>query len=301
MSEKFKSRKALVIYGITALCVCFLCVLLRFISTVFFFDYRIGYYISGAPLPIIANILPIVAAVCALAIYAIPALRLSVNTPTDTKSVNIGSWIAALGFVLFSVIYLISLANYLEIYGKLPISYIVGALASLSGCAFFILKALGHSSKLSYVLCGILTVIWFVLALIESYFDTFVQMNSPIKLVFQFACLGAMLLIVSEMRMGVDNTRSRMHLLSATLAAILLPMSSVPSIICYYMGKMPATYTLLYYDAVCVLMSAFAIIRVVQLCFFAPAEPAEALISEDFAQEVTSEEKAVSEDTEVEE
>ena len=114
-----------------------------------------------------------------------------------------------------------------------------------------------------------------VLELAECYFDTFSPMNSPLKLTFEFACLGALLLTVNEMRVGLDQKRRGFHLFAATVASVFLPTSAIPSIICYLSGDMPASYVLVYSDLVMLGISVLAVARLVQLCFYEQAEPTE--------------------------
>ena len=141
-----------------------------------------------------------------------------------------------------------------------------------------------------FVLLGILTVVWLVLTLAECYFDTLVQMNSPNKLVFQFACLGGLLLTVNEMRVGLDVKRTGFHLFAASVALLFLFTSSVPSIIGYVAKKMPISYSLLYSDAVFLMLAVFAAVRLAQMCFAEPAPVDESDPEE--AQDVSKDEAA---------
>ncbi len=268
MANVFNTKRALRIYGISALSAAFACVILRLIGTLFFFDVDIGYYQSGQIVPIIANILPAIAAIASIVFCLISRIKIAPVSPFENKYTKYGSAVAAVGFAIFAVTYALSLAEYSELYGALPFSYLLCLICSVGACAFFTLKTFrAVNSDILYLLTGLLAIIWCVLQLAECYFDTFVQMNSPIKLVFQFACLCAMLLTVNEMRIGLESKRNGFHLLSATLATIFLPMSAIPSIICYLTDNMPTSYVLFFPDCVMLLLSVFAVTRLVQMCF----------------------------------
>ena len=276
MFNVFKSKKALRLYGITVLAAAFSCVVLRLISTMFFFDGDIAYYQTGAVLPIITNVIMALTAIGAIVFCLISKVSIEPNIPTEAKITRLASIIAAAGFAVFGVIYVSSLMEYSNIYGSIPSTYLLCAVCTFGACAFFALKALRASNAdILYVLTGILVAVWIVLELAECYFDTFIPMNSPLKLTFEFACLGALLLTVNEMRIGLDQKRRGFHLFAATVASVFLPTSAVPSIICYLNGDMPASYVLVYSDLVMLGISVLAVARLVQLCFYEQAEPTE--------------------------
>lgn len=276
MFNVFKSKKALRLYGITVLAAAFSCVVLRLISTMFFFDGDIAYYQTGAVLPIITNVIMALTAIGAIVFCLISKVSVEPNMPVETKVTRIASIIAAVGFAVFGVIYVSSLMEYSNIYGSIPTTYLLCAICTFGSCAFFALKAFRASNAdILYVLMGILVAVWLVLELAECYFDTFIPMNSPLKLTFEFACLGALLLTVNEMRVGLDQKRRGFHLFAATVASVFLPTSAIPSIICYLSGDMPASYVLVYSDLVMLGISVLAVARLVQLCFYEQAEPTE--------------------------
>ena len=262
MFIKFNTKRMLKIYGISVLSISLICIVLRLVSTLLFFDKNIGYYQSDKIIPIISNILPAISVIAAIVFCMIPRIRISPISPADTKYTKIGSVTVTAGFAIFAVKYISSLIEYNNFYGSIPFSYLFCLACTIAACVFFTLKAVRRvNADISYVL------MWCVLQLAECYFDNFVQMNSPIKLVFQFACLGAILLTVNEMRISLDSKRKGFHLFSATVASIFLPLSAVPSIICYLTGNMPSSYMLFFADCVMLLFSVFAVTRLIQMCF----------------------------------
>lgn len=288
MTNVFQSKRALKIYGICSLGITAVCVLLRILCVSFFFDSDIGYYASGAVLPIILNAVLVLSCVAALIFCLVPRIRVSPTTPAATKSVKLAAIFPAVGFAAYAVVYFKWLADYSAIYGSVPFSYILTAIATLGACAFFCLAAFRKSNAdIVYVLTGVLAIVWLVVSLAECYFDTLVQMNSPNKLIFQFATLGGMLLLVNELRQGFEFKRKGFHLFSASVAALFLLTSSLPSIVCYFAGDMPMSYSLLYSDAVLLLLSVFAVVRLIQMCF--GNEPC---VAEESENEETADEEA---------
>ncbi len=272
MSNKFKSKKALRIWGISAICVAVISALLRLLSIFFFYDKDIGYYRSGAVLPIIAQALPVVFVVAAFVFAVIPYLRPSVGSPSSTFSTRIISVFPAAGFSGYAVVYLISFAEQLRIYGtsltRDLIWNILISIAIIGAAVFFWLTFLNKKiGTILYSLMGLCVILTSVYFLAGSYFDTFVQMNAPNKTVFQFALLTAMLLTVNEMRVGLSENKPVFHLFTATAAVIFMTTSALPSIICCFAGKMPLNYTVLFEDGVILLFAVFAFARLCSLCF----------------------------------
>ena len=248
-----------------------LCVILRTLSIFFAFDLSIGYYKTGAPMPILLNVLTFLAVVAAFAFCFIPKISISPFEPALIKPVRMSAIFPTVGFAAYAFVYVTWLLDYLKYYPTLPMTYILTLASTLGAGIFFACAALRkNNGDVLFILLGILAIVYFVISLADCYFDTLVQMNSPNKLVFQFACLGAMLLTVNEIRQGFDVKRNGFHLFSATVASIFLFTSSIPSILGYVAGKMPISYSLFYSDAVFFMLAIFAVVRLVQMCFIEP-------------------------------
>ncbi len=274
MSEIFKSTRALKIYGIAALSVTLLCAVLRTLSILFFFDKDIGYYQTGAALPIIFEALTVISIIAAAVFTLVKPISVSSNAASDAPYVKYLALLPAAGFAVFTVIYAKGILNSLDTF-SFTWQIALMLISSIGACIFFVLTAFTKSrANVAYVLTGCTAVIWLVTALAGSYFDSFVQMNSPNKIIFIFGALGGMLLVVNEMRRGLDEQKNGLHLLGATAASILLTSCALPSIICFFAGAMPWNYSSLYYDVVYLSLAVFSVARLVQLCFDTKAIPA---------------------------
>lgn len=267
MSKIFKSTRARKIYGIAALSAAFLCTVLRTLSILFFFDKDLGYYHSGAALPIIFEVLTIVSAIAAIAFSLVKPISISPNSAKDVSYVKYAAILATVGIATFTLTYVRGLITYLSVY-SLTWQMALTLVSSIGACVFLLLIAFTNlRESIAYVLTGCTTVIWLTIALASSYFDNFVQMNAPNKVIFIFGALGGMLLVVNEMRRGLDEQRSRLHLLGATAATLLLTVGSLPSLIGFLAGKMPSNYSNFYYDIAFFSLAIFAVARLVQMCF----------------------------------
>ena len=281
MKDIFKTARALHIYGICAIAVSFACIVFRLLATLFFFDVDIGYYRSGSIVAIIASYLPAIAALASLVICAVSKISVIPAEPRNTKAVRICALFPALGFIGYSVIYAISTVEYYGLYGELPLLYILMLAASVISAVFFALLALKKNVGDAYfAVSGIFLIIWLIISLAESYFDSFVQMNSPIKMIFQFATLSAVLLAVNELRVDLEVKKPRFHLFAATVATVFLGTSSIPSIICSFTGHMPTSYILFYSDCILLLLFVFSAARLCQLCFTKDGAHGSAVVEE---------------------
>ena len=144
---------------------------------------------------------------------------------------------------------------------------IVSIVVCVASAVFFWLIFANRTGTGLYVGVGLGVIVFFVILLAQSYFDTQVQMNAPNKTVFQFAVLAAMLLTLNELRVGQEIKKPVFHLFATTAAVIYMSASSVPSIIGYLTGNMPVNYNLFFADGVLLLFTVFAVARLCQLCF----------------------------------
>lgn len=259
MSNIFKNKRAIQIWGICAAAVSVLSVVLRTLSILFFYDRDIGYYKAGAILPVIAQVLPLLAVAVALIFVIVPSLRPQVDTSTDGTKISSGAIFPAVGFSAYAVLYAVTVigASYFDARElMLPIAI---AVCLVLGAIYFWLTA--FEKKLGtwlYVLSGLGAILSLAYFLTSSHFDNAVQINAPNKTVFHLAIIFSMLFVVCEMRNGLPQRKPFFHLFGATATVIFALTSSVPSILCYFLGKMPYSYSLFYEDGVLLFLAIYA-------------------------------------------
>ena len=243
MKNALDSRKGLKLFGICTLCLTVLCVIFRIVALLFFFEPQIGYYVSGSPVAIIAEYLPALCALLGIVFCFIPKTRVSATTPQFSKITKLSAYVPAATFTLWTVLFAISLTTY----SVLSLLFLISGALSAAFYFYFALRKKTDTSGV-VILFGAFNIVWCVIALASSYFDVAVQMNAPHKIIFQFALLCAMILIVNEMRVGSDVVKSRFHLFSSCISTVLLATSALPSIIAFLLGKMPASYSVIVYE-----------------------------------------------------
>lgn len=268
MLNKIQPNKMLQIWGLSSIFTAIFCVFLRLLCLTFFYDSKIGYYDSGAFLPLIAQALPIVFVAVALVLWMIPTLRPAPNEAVNCRHTNFLAMFPAIGFSAYTITCLIAVYNTIISGISLGLINIISIITTVCASAFFWLIFAGKTGTGIYVGTGTALIVRLLLMLAESYFDIQVQMNAPNKTVFQFAVLSAMLLTVNELRVDQPIIKPMFHLFSTSVAVIFTTLSSIPSIISYFAGNMPQNYNVLFYDIILFLFAIYAIARLCQLCFF---------------------------------
>ncbi len=249
------SGKMTRIFSLVAICLAALSALGRLFSLMFFYD-RIGYFKTGAVLPVLFNLLYALSIV----FFAISAVLFKPIAPSKRLS-NHARLAAILPAVAF-VPYIISGIS--EILaspnGKMPLSDILSLIFAMIAAAYFASLALCKQPSSASVILGVSSIVWIVLVWMSSYLDFFVPMNSPDKLFFHFACIGAMLLIFADVRVISDMPKPRFYYFSFFTGLLTLSTSSIPSIIANAKGIF-ASYSLLYEDIVLIAIMIYGAVR----------------------------------------
>ncbi len=226
-----KTSKRSFAFLLTALITAFVAVVLRTVGFIFFFDGDIGYFTSGAVIPIIFNLL-LFAATVFFAILSILKLKGEKVVYCAPNGADKAAFIiAAVASVALSVSDLIS-----AIKGEAT-GLLLMILSLLSGL-YFIYDLLKFK-KITKMELSILIFVRVTLLLAVSYFDQTVQMNSPDKVLFGLACLCVMFFTVNEMKILVGSMRPATFYLSSALTIVFCISASVPSIIACCIGKLP--------------------------------------------------------------
>ncbi len=213
---------------------------LRTANLLFFFDSDLGYYIRGALLPILEWVVLGLSVVLLLtgSILLFRGKPIAYGTHTHV-GVRVGAGIGALGcaFLLITDVRSGFALNALEEgvesgsgTGLLPILFGLGA------TVYFVLICLNVRCESARLLSGFCVILRLLNVLTGSYFDFFVPMNAPDKLMLQLGILSAMLFLVNELRATVSAPRSVLYMFFAGSATVFLGASSLPSLIATYKG-----------------------------------------------------------------
>ena len=285
-----KTKRNFNIYVIGSLAATLVCVVLRTLSVFMFYDLEIGYYTRGAALPIALNIL----LVLSVALFAIGAILLTKERRFEPKANSQAvRYVSVLPFGAF-LAFVANAVNKLMAYSsrnaELEPTFYVALVCAVLGAIWFATVALDKSGNAIGLALGFAVIVWFIVSLAISYFDPYVQMNSPDKLIFHMACLSGMLLVLGELRRYFSTPRKALYMFSLSAASLLLLTSSVPSILVSTMGRGLHNYVLLAEDGVCLGVGIFALVKLISIAFLEKIPEAEdAEVAEESAETAESE------------
>lgn len=207
-------------------------IVLRTLNLTLFYESDIGYYTTDAALPVIMNIF-LLAVFAAIGICAIiiPKKPYMTSGTECNIAVRLSSVLSALGFIALAVC---ALLGYIDKGSGLGYVLIVSALVA---AVYFLLTALGRlNNTTALISIAIIAALVYILAV--SYFDVFVQMNAPNKMLTHLACLASMMFFVYEARAVTGEKKAKLYVFSLSCALFFTGIASFPAIIAYLSGSL---------------------------------------------------------------
>lgn len=255
------------IYLIAVLAAAVLSAILRTAAIFVGYDADIGYFARGKALPVISNL------VCVLAVAAAVAfpffadrsgkgIHLSAHRRTAPEYFATAYaafvMLGAFGYEIYRCIADRTVAQLFERAAEQAASnaytarglrvqgilIIIGIVASAISAIYFFLRIDDTNSREWHVLLGFAPGLRGIAGLAEIYFDMTVEMNSPNKLILQAALISAMFYFVYELRMilGGKKARPRAYVASGLAAVVLTLTASVSVIAGYFSGRISNAY-----------------------------------------------------------
>ena len=233
MNSEKKIQPLLAISVIVAF-FCTVCgIVLRIINILNFYDTKIGYFQSNA-WTVAMNIF----FVSAVAIFAFLCLMLE-HKKLLCQTTNTSIFFKTVCAVC-SVITVIQAFNTLLDAGG-SATKLALALAMIGSAVYFALY-LSKSVPTYNALLALFPTLACTLILGITYFDTYIQMNSPHKLLIHIACIACMLAFVGEARILADQKRRKTYFWFVAVALFFTGVSSIPSITLYFSNSFNYPY-----------------------------------------------------------
>jgi hypothetical protein len=222
-----------------------LTVVLRSAAMLLQFDTASGYFLHGALLPVIFNIISVAAVVffAVFPIFAFAGEELiipSAKAPFTLCAILPAVASFALAWNIWSEFLEVSL--YLE--GKELIFSFVHPILSLFLVIFLATYAAGLKKSVLTAISGILSIFTLAIELTDIYNDLYVSMTSPNKTLLQLSCIVAMLYIYCELRTLFGAPQPKFFLFSLSTATVVLGSYTVPSLLAEALGIYDNPYTL---------------------------------------------------------
>jgi len=223
---KNKMKVYLITCGIIALAV----TVLHTILLMNYFDGDIGYFNNS----LLSSITVAMVFVSILwffsALLFIPKNILKADMPKTNISSKFGFIMCALLNAFGFFYYAYNLMD-TQTVSKIPL---ISAIFFLLSTFYFVGKAFDTFKKTdTTVLFGFFIIFTSIALLAETYFDKFVQMNSPLKVTIQISLLFIMLYYLSEFRFDLKKPYPRLYFVVALSAFIICMATSIPHIIAY--------------------------------------------------------------------
>ncbi|MBO7302677.1 MAG: hypothetical protein J6U68_00645 [Clostridia bacterium] len=207
----------------------FISVALRIICTFFFYD-EIGYYKTGAVLPILANVI----FALSLVFFFLAAI-FSIDKNLEVKDLSRASQYVALlpmGALIFHAVRLFTTPVNESTINK----YALLVFIILAAIFFFSLSFFNRPNIIGFYF-GIGALVYVFLSWAVVYFDFWSPINSIDKTFFYIACGGAVLFIFGEMCSCYGSVRSRFYYFSLFASIVTLSTASVSSIVLASFGR----------------------------------------------------------------
>lgn len=247
---------------------------LRTVAFLTVYDGLIGYFSADASAVtvlyrILAAIAVLAAAVCTRLIPADRTAALRLSTGADPLAIlPLPALLLTAFYTLYSVYNNAATSNVL---------WMICGVTALIGAVFFLLRLLGCGSRTGLIPTGLCILPAMILIIALTYGDATVTMNSPVKLAVQFAALGIMLAVVTELRFLSGIPAPRLAIVSLATATFLCLGGALPCLIARLAGSIPADRPegqglYLTFLLAATLYGLYAAAQLYRLCF-RPQEP----------------------------
>lgn len=211
-------------------------VLIRSILLTRYYDSAIGYYAVGTSLPAVFTVLAIVAVI----LFALFVLTTRKDGLEEKKFHDSSIFIFSCflcGFVLVAMIVMSALEKNLTVLEK------VAMLFSVPGALFFFTAALrGEKPQKMKTLFSLFVPLWATMKLAAIYFDSYIAVNEPNKVMQQTALISIMLFFLCECRVLIGKEKNSLHNFSGAAAIFFTSTTAIPQIFAYTAKKISGAY-----------------------------------------------------------
>ena len=229
-----ENKKTVKIYMFSAAGILLLSLALRILNFFMFYDSNIGYYSFGAVLPVISNwILGI--SILSLLVFALIKFRnKEFGQCESTPKVQYIS--AAIASLLAVALAVSDLSKAITTGSRI---FVLSFTLSIMTALYFAVMTSDLSNRLK-ALTGIFAIVRITILILTCFTDFSVAVNTPDRAIYALAAASALLFVASELKLVAGNIRSWLYIFSAASTVILGAVASIPSIIAYHAGLLPA-------------------------------------------------------------
>lgn len=237
-------NKKIKLYAMITLASTVVAVILRTCCLLWFYDEDIGYYSKGI-LPIVLSIFSVLAlGFFASAIFTVkPTDKLS-DGREDNLAIKISSAICALVFASFFIVSVMSTS----LISDSVVADLLSKISALMMIVYFAMNLFGKNvNRNAQTVLGFGFVLWAICALAISYFDVYVQLNSPDKVTLHMGLMSAMAFFTVEFRCFVDKINRKVYPFCSACSVFFCALASIPSLFKWVIDGMGEYKYLFYY------------------------------------------------------
>lgn len=239
-------------------------VVLRIINLSSFYDARLDYYEKDA-LPFIMNLTFVFAtAFFAASCFVVERKKSELNFFQIPLFFKICCAVCAVAMLLASVRCFTEKAQ-----PKVMLALALLAILSAGYFLLFFFRKLTDASALLALAPTAMSVVMLGI----TYFDVKTTMNSPNKLLLQFACIACMLGFLADARVIADIKHRKTYFFFITSALFFSGVSSIPSVILYFSNSF--NYAYLKFDCIMLAFFIYFAARALALCLIPECDSAE--------------------------
>lgn len=242
--KKTVNKIKLLSFGFSSLT--FISVILRTINLLTAFDSNVGYFDESSPLTHITRVSAIISILFGVVLVIMTKKgKLSDVPPSHNLWTSTSSIILGFVFLIFSPLFF--MLNMKDL-SPTVILIIIGALIS---SVFFVIDGIRAqkewASPTSRALLTIVSCLTLIGICLSEYFNYFVALNNPEKILVSLTFISAAVLLMQNARFKAGNPQPRVHLIFSYAVAFLGAYTSIPGIIGNLAGVLTSPSYLVYY------------------------------------------------------
>ncbi|MBE6538089.1 MAG: hypothetical protein E7671_01315 [Ruminococcaceae bacterium] len=233
-------------------------IVLRTLALYTVYDSEIGYYRSGALLPMLFNamIIPTIIGVISMLFFLPRSAEKKLALSAGTLSLRIAAAFALVTSAVPAFYVFLGMMGDTVLYSVPTVGTgaVIDAFTMIFGVLSVIYFALVIAKKTDrgegHVYFGYAVILFILMILAKTYFDFNTTMNSPNKLLLQITLMSVMLYFLLELRFSLGNAAPRAYSAVSLVSFCLTAVCSVPGIIAYFAGIFIKEEYLVYHIAV---------------------------------------------------
>ena len=257
-----KKSNTLKIYALSAIIATVIAVVLKTVCLFYFYDADIGYHSQGIVTSLFEVFCLLSTLFFASSIFCVKRYTPAPDGKGNNLLVKIGSAVAMLAFAAYfgAVVFSTDLVTSTTAFDLLS------KITALMGIVYFAIGVFApDTNKNIRALLGFGVIIWCIYVLGITYFDIYIQLNSPDKVMLHLALISIMVFIVCELRCYVFEIKKGFYIFSVSAATLFCALTSIPSFIYgYFIGEMNQYYI---YNIVIVAVGMYSLMRLISFAF----------------------------------